>query len=218
MKQTLKKNVEVQELERTWLAERDHLLSVLATVQENLPIVTQMEAVERSGSYTDLTKIKSTCELKDLRRENELLKRELSESEELRAMYESQCLKLDQTMCKLREQKEASDQIYKERNQKLIQQIELLQRDNRRIEDRRKTDLKGFQSDIQLLRNDVKTVVAQMFKITMNLYGDGHRPVDVETLNEMQVVSTLVRTVQKTLGDTKRKFLKVETEIAGASP
>ena len=32
------------------------------------------QAIGRSGSYTDLTKVKSTCELKDLRRENELLK------------------------------------------------------------------------------------------------------------------------------------------------
>lgn len=33
-----------------------------------------LQAIGRSGSYTDLTKTKSTCELKDLRRENELLK------------------------------------------------------------------------------------------------------------------------------------------------
>ncbi|KAK7080653.1 hypothetical protein SK128_004525 [Halocaridina rubra] len=213
-KQTLSKTAEVEELEKKWLAERDHLLSVLATVQDNLPFVSHMEAVQRSGSYTDLTKIKSTCELKDLRRENEILKREFSDAEELRAMYESQCLKLEQTMCKLREQKEASELLYKERNQKLHQQIESLQRDKRRVDERRKFDLKGFQSDIQLIRNDVKTLVAQIYKITMVMYGDSHHPVNLEALNEMQAVSALVRRVQKVLGDTRRKMLSVETEIS----
>ncbi|XP_068201348.1 coiled-coil domain-containing protein 77-like isoform X2 [Palaemon carinicauda] len=214
MKEVLKKNVEMQEIEKGFLAERDHLLTVLATVQENLSLVTHMEAVQRSGSYTDLTKVKSTCELKDLRRDNEMLKRELSESEELRALYESQCLKQEQAMCKLREQKEASEQMLKERIQKLNQQVDLLERDIRRTEERRKTDLKGFQSDVQLLKNDVKTLISQLYKITMKLYGDEAVPVDSNALRDIQTASDLVRVVQNKLGDVKRKLLKVETEVS----
>ncbi|KAG7166547.1 Coiled-coil domain-containing protein 77-like [Homarus americanus] len=216
VKDTLKKNAEVQELEMAWLAERDHLLSVLATVQENLPLATQMQAIERSGSYTDLSKMKSTCELKELRRENESLKHEMIEAEELRTMYESQCLHLEQNMCKLKEQKEAVDQLYKERNQSLIQQIEMLKQDRKRLDERRRIDLKGFQSDIRLLKNDVKTVVHQLYKITVAMSGGDGLPVDFSALSEMQAVAALARTVQKTIGDTKRKILKLENEINNA--
>ncbi|XP_066975737.1 coiled-coil domain-containing protein 77-like isoform X4 [Macrobrachium rosenbergii] len=217
MKEVLKKNAEMQEIEKGFLAERDHLLSVLATVQENLPLVTHMEAVQRSGSYTDLTKVKSTCELKDLRRDNEILKNELSKSEELRTLYESQCLKQEQTVCKLREQKEASEQMLKERIKKLTQQVESLERDIRRSEERRKTDLRGFQRDVQLLRNDLKTLISQLYKITMKIYGDEAVPVNANALKEIQTASDLVRVVQNTLGDVKRKLLKVETEVSAES-
>ncbi|XP_064117324.1 coiled-coil domain-containing protein 77-like isoform X2 [Macrobrachium nipponense] len=214
MKEVLKKNVEMQEIEKGFLAERDHLLSVLATVQENLPLVTHMEAVQRSGSYSDLTKVKSTCELKDLRRDNEILKNELSKSEELRTLYESQCLKQEQTMCKLREQKEASEQMLKEKIKKLTHEVESLERYVRRSEERRKSDLRGFQSDIQLLRNDLKTLISQLYKITMKIYGDEAVPVNANALKEIQTASDLVRVVQNKLGDVKRKLLKVETEVA----
>ncbi|XP_045603247.1 LOW QUALITY PROTEIN: coiled-coil domain-containing protein 77 [Procambarus clarkii] len=213
----LRKSADVQTLEMTWLAERDHLLSVLSTVQENMPLVTQMQTIGRTGSYTDLSKMKSTCELKDLRREIESIKREASEAEELRTMYESQCLQLEQKMCKLREQKEAAMQIYKERNQKLLQQIEMLKQDKIRLDERRRTDIKGFQADIRLLKNDVKTVVHQLFKITITLSGADNLPVDISALSEMQAVAALVRTVQNAVAETKRKILKLENEMNNPS-
>lgn len=213
VKDTLNKNAEVQALEVTWLAERDHLLSVLATVQENIPLVSEMQAIDRSGSYTDLSTMKSTCVMKDLRRENELLKREAVEAEELRAMYESQCQQIEQKMCKLREQKEAAEQMFKERNQKLLQQIEMLKQDIKRLEERRRTDVQGFQSDIRLLKNDVKTVVHQLYKITMALSGVDDVPVDISALTEMQAVATLVRSVQRTVAETKRKIMRLENDI-----
>ncbi|KAK3870666.1 hypothetical protein Pcinc_024134 [Petrolisthes cinctipes] len=74
MKDTLEKTSRMQDVEIKWLAERDHLLSVLAAVQNNVSFLSHMQSIERSGSYTDLSKAKSTCELKDLRRENESLK------------------------------------------------------------------------------------------------------------------------------------------------
>ncbi|XP_071532241.1 coiled-coil domain-containing protein 77-like isoform X2 [Panulirus ornatus] len=217
VKDTFKRNVEVHTLEKSWLAERDHLLSVLASVQENLPLVNQMQAIERSGSYTDLSRIKSTCELKDLRRENKSLKNEMSEAEELRTLYESQCLQLEQMMCKLREEKEAVEQLYKERNQKLHQQIEMLKQDNKRIDERRRVDLRGFQSDIRLLKKDVKTLVHQLYKITMTVSGGDSLPVNPGALSEMQAVATLARTVQRTIADTKRRILKLEDEINNPS-
>lgn len=40
---------------------------------------------------------------------------EVVEAEDLRAVYESQCLQLDQRMCKLREEKDAMEQMFKVR-------------------------------------------------------------------------------------------------------
>ncbi|XP_042883820.1 coiled-coil domain-containing protein 77-like isoform X2 [Penaeus japonicus] len=212
--ETMNKAAYLQAQEKIWLAERDHLLSVLSTVQENVPLVSHMQSVEKSGSYSDLAKPNSTCELKDLRRENETLKVELHEAEEMRYMYESQCMQLEQTMCKLREEKEALEKLYKERSQKLSRQIEMLKQDNLRMDERRKTDIKGFQSDIRLIKNDVKTIVHQIYKITMTLSGTDCVPLDLSALNDMQAVSALVRAVQKMITDTKRNILKLEADIS----
>ncbi|XP_037778588.1 coiled-coil domain-containing protein 77-like isoform X2 [Penaeus monodon] len=211
--ETMNKTAYIQAQEKIWLAERDHLLSVLSAVQENVPLVTHMQSVEKSGSYSDLAKPNSTCELKDLRRENETLKLELQEAEEMRYMYESQCMQLEQTMCKLREEKEAMEKLYKERSQKLSRQIEMLKQDNLRMDERRRTDIKGFQSDIRLIKNDMKTIVHQIYKITMTLSGTDTMPVDLSALNEIQAVSALVRAVQKMITDTKRNILKLEADI-----
>ncbi|XP_063613709.1 coiled-coil domain-containing protein 77-like [Penaeus indicus] len=131
----------------------------------------------------------------------------------MRYMYESQCMQLEQTMCKLREEKEAMEKLYKERSQKLSRQIEMLKQDNLRMDERRRTDIKGFQSDIRLIKNDMKTIVHQIYKITMTLSGTDTMPVDLSALNEIQAVSALVRAVQKMITDTKRNILKLEADI-----
>lgn len=202
----------MQELEIKWLAEKDHLLSVLASAQENMSLTSHLEAINRSGSYTDLTQVKSTCELKDLRRENERLKTEVVEADDLRGVYESQCLQLEQRMCKLREEKEAAEQLFKERNQKFLKQIEMLKEENLKLDERRKTDARGFQSSIKLLREDMKTVAHQMYKLTVAFSGDTI-PVDFATLTEMQAVATLVRTVQNAIGEARRRALRGESDL-----
>lgn len=210
---SIKLRCKMQEQEMKWLAEKDHLLSVLASVQDNMSLTSHLEAIDRSGSYTDLTKVKSTCELKDLRRDNELLKVEAAEAEDLRVVYEAQCLQLEQRMCKLREEKEATEQMFKERNQKLLKQVDMLRNENMKLNERRKTDIRGFQTSIRLLKDDMKTVVHQIYKLTMALSGDTI-PVDFATLNEMQAVTTLVRAVQNAIEAQRRALLVGESNIA----
>lgn len=41
--ETMNKTAYIQTQEKIWLAERDHLLSVLSAVQENVPLVTHMQ-------------------------------------------------------------------------------------------------------------------------------------------------------------------------------
>ncbi|KAG0710050.1 Coiled-coil domain-containing protein 77 [Chionoecetes opilio] len=209
---SLQERSKVQEVEMRWLAEKDHLLSCLASVQENASLTEHLEAIGRSGSYTDLTQAKSTCELKVLRRDNELLKTEVAEAEDLRNVYESQCLQMEQRMCKLREEKEAAEQMFKERNQKLLKQVEMVKEENMKLDDRRKTDIRGFQSSIRLLREDMKTVVHQMYKLTMAFSGETI-PMDFATLNEMQAVATLVRAVQSAISEARRRVLRGESDL-----
>ncbi|XP_045103231.1 coiled-coil domain-containing protein 77-like isoform X1 [Portunus trituberculatus] len=212
---SLKSKSKMQDVEMKWLAEKDHLLSILASMEENMSLVSHLEAIGRSGSYTDLTKTKSTCELKDLRRENDLLKTEAAEAEDLRVVYEAQCLQMEQRMCKLREEKEANEQTFKEQNQKLRKQIEMLKDQNMKLDERRKTDTQGFQSSIRLLKDDMKTVVHQMYKLTMAFSGDTI-PVDFTVLNEMQAVATLVRAVQNTISEARRRALRGECDLVCA--
>ncbi|KAK3880640.1 hypothetical protein Pcinc_014885 [Petrolisthes cinctipes] len=213
MKDTLEKTSRMQDVEIKWLAERDHLLSVLAAVQNNVSFLSHMQSIERSGSYTDLSKAKSTCELKDLRRENESLKHGIQDAEELKEMYESQCLKLDQKLCKLREQKEMAELMLKERSQKLLKQIECHKQDRAKLEEQRRNDMKGFQTEIKFVKNDVKALVHQLYKITMAVSNNSAVHVDFNTLSDMQAVSALCRTVQATVSDIKRRLLKFETSF-----
>lgn len=50
-------------------------------------------------------------------------------------------------------------------------------------------------------------------QVTIALSGSDNPPVDMNAVTEMQAVSALVRTVQNTLADMKRKILKMENEI-----
>ena len=41
----------------------------------------------------------------------------------------------------------------------------MLKEENMKLDERRKTDTRGFQSSIRLLKEDMKTVVHQMYKV-----------------------------------------------------
>lgn len=41
----------------------------------------------------------------------------------------------------------------------------MLQNENNKLDERRKTDIKGFQASIKLLKEDMKTVVHQIYKV-----------------------------------------------------
>ncbi|MPC93526.1 hypothetical protein E2C01_088658 [Portunus trituberculatus] len=102
-----------------------------------------------------------------------------------------------------------------EQNQKLRKQIEMLKDQNMKLDERRKTDTQGFQSSIRLLKDDMKTVVHQMYKLTMAFSGDTI-PVDFTVLNEMQAVATLVRAVQNTISEARRRALRGECDLVCA--
>lgn len=215
-KDSVKKLTQLHSSEKLWLAERDHLLSVLASVQEKIPFAQQMQNIERSGSYTDLVQMKpqnSSCETKELRRENEILKRELDESEEYRNLYETQCMRLEQEMCKLREEKEAAEEMFKDRIQKQMKQNDLLRKQSERLDERRRSDAEGFNSDIRLMKDSMKTLVHQIYKITITVTEMEYVPPDFDAMTEIQAVSSLARTIQKAINDTKRKVIRLENLI-----
>lgn len=52
----------------------NHWITYSMILASQIIMVLSFQSVEKSGSYSDLAKPNSTCELKDLRRENETLK------------------------------------------------------------------------------------------------------------------------------------------------
>ncbi|XP_076049185.1 coiled-coil domain-containing protein 77-like isoform X2 [Oratosquilla oratoria] len=204
--------------EKKWLAESDHLFSTISILKERITTLPETQApqvIHQSGSFPDLNKIKSTCELKDLRRENETLKKELSETEDLRNLYENQCIKLEQEACMLKEKREAASRLYKKRVSKLNAQLDLMKKQYSRLDQRRHNESKGFCADLKRLKENIRVIVKLLYKITISLSSETPN-VNFESLNDLQALATLTRTVQRVITDTKRNIMSLENQVYGA--
>lgn len=61
--------------------------------------------------------------------------------ESLTDMYRDQCIQLEEELCRLREEKSASKEMFGDRTKKLVQRLALVQARYKKLEKRRKLEI-----------------------------------------------------------------------------
>ena len=72
---------------------------------------------------------------------------------------------MEEELCKLREEREASKGLFKQRTEKLTKRLELMNNRYEVLDKRRMLEIEGYKSDIKLLRQRLKEVEKHLYKV-----------------------------------------------------
>ncbi|NXQ59142.1 CCD77 protein, partial [Anthoscopus minutus] len=193
--------------EKAWMAEKDSLLRKLGKDLDHLVFSTE------SG-------IKKQRELKKMLQENDgaskvhsreikLLQDKLMQEKHLSNMYREQCVSLEGEVARIREERDAGKELFKERSEKIGKRLKLMTQRCEALEKRRSLEVEGFKNDVKQLQQKLKNVEKQIHKVTLNLGPDQ----DLAILHEVRQGNKLTRKIQGELKDLKSKIYSLEDEL-----
>ena len=93
------------------------------------------------------------------------LQLQLQQSQQLADNYREQCINMEQELCQLKEQAEASKSIFSQRSDKIAKRLHLMNQRYEALERRRRLEVEGYKTDIRLLRRRLKEVEKQLYKV-----------------------------------------------------
>ena len=158
-KDFLKLKYELRAKERHWMVEHDRLIQEIEHLREHLDVsVNTTDALDVSGPDAFEPRRAQQQALQSL-------KIQLEQSQKLAEMYRKQCIGLEDELSRIREQTDVSKEIFKERSEKMSKRLELMNSRYESLEKRRVLEVEGFKNDIQMLRNKLKDVEKQLFKV-----------------------------------------------------
>lgn len=99
---------------------------------------------------------------------NKQLQLQLQQAQQLTDNYREQCISMEEELCKLREESDASKGLFKERTEKLTKRLELMNGRYEALDKRRTLEVEGYKSDIKLLRQRLKEVENQLYKVLLS--------------------------------------------------
>ncbi|XP_054071668.1 coiled-coil domain-containing protein 77 isoform X2 [Rissa tridactyla] len=97
----------------------------------------------------------------------------------------------------------------KERSEKMGKRLKLMTQRYEALEKRRNMEVEGFRNDIKQLRQKLKDVENQLFKVTLNIGPDQ----DLAILHEVRQGNRLTRKIQGELKNLKAKIYGLENEL-----
>lgn len=97
------------------------------------------------------------------------LQLQLQQTRQLSDNYREQCINMEQELCQLKEQTEASKDIFGKRSDKMAQRLRLMNKRYETLEGRRKLEIEGYKTDIKLLRQRLKEVEKHLYKVNVFL-------------------------------------------------
>ena len=122
------------------------------------------------------------------------LELQLEQAQQLADNYREQCIAMEEELAKVKDETEASRGLFKERTDKLTKRLELMNARYEALEKRKALEIEGYKNDVRLLRQRLKEVEKQLYKLTLSLTGD----------QDMQILTQVKRTAansKKLVGD-----------------
>lgn len=163
-KDYLELKYELRAKERSWMKEKDKLLQQLDHYKQQLDISAGIDPVlgmNFSSSPSDRTNANkgNLCYLKD----------QLQQTQQLADNYREQCIKLEEEVGRLREESDASKDLFKQRTEKATKRLGLMNTRYQNLEKRRAMEIEGYKNDIKMLRSRLKDVEKQLYKVRHTL-------------------------------------------------
>ena len=197
---------EMRSVERKWMAEKDRLLQELdksakheSVKEDEILFVAQEQSIALAEE-----------ERRRYESEVDTLTEQLKQSHQLAEMYREQVIKFEDELCKLREQGDMTRDMYKDKQDRLGKRLTQMNERYKELEKRRNMEIEGFKNDIKMLREKLKSVEKQMFKVTIG-YGAGCDEVDV--LKDLHETTARSREMQGELNHLKAKIYGFENNL-----
>ncbi|NWH31689.1 CCD77 protein, partial [Chloropsis hardwickii] len=193
--------------EKAWMAERESLLRKLGKDLDHLVFSTE------SGKKKHI-ELKNMPQAKDgasnvQSREIKLLQDKLMQEKRLSHMYREQCVSLEGEVARIREERDAGKELFKERSEKMGKRLKMMTQRCEALEKRRSMEVEGFKNDIKQLQQKLKDAEKKIYKVALNLGPDQ----DLAILHEVHQGNKLTRKIQGELKDLKAKIYSLEDEL-----
>ncbi|NWS69304.1 CCD77 protein, partial [Crotophaga sulcirostris] len=193
--------------EKAWMAEKDSLLRKFHRDPDQLISRESGRAKKQRDTKKMLQADDGAQKLHS--REMQTLQEKLIQEQRLSNMYREQCVTLEGELARIREEGDAGRELFKERSEKMGKRLKLMTQRYEALEKRRNMEVEGFKNDIKQLRQKLKDVEKQLFKVTLNIGPDQ----DLAILHEVRQGNRLTRKIQGELKNLKAKIYGLENEL-----
>ncbi|NXB37343.1 CCD77 protein, partial [Eulacestoma nigropectus] len=193
--------------EKAWMAEKDGLLRKLRKGLDHLVFSTESGKAKHRELKKMIQEDDGASKLHS--REIKLLQDKLMQEKHLSHMYREQCVSLEGEVARIREERDAGKELFKERSEKMGKRLKLMTQRCEALEKRRSMEVEGFKNDIKQLQQKLKDVEKQIYKVAQNLGPDQ----DLAILREVHQGNKLTRKIQGELKDLKAKIYSLEDEL-----
>lgn len=191
--------------EREHMAERDQLLQRLDKVKEDIDVsegVDPVLGVSISHQSTQYRQPNPGPSVKEL-------KLQLEQTQQLADNYREQCISTEEELARMKDESEAAKGLFKQRTDKLTKRLKLMNARYEALERRKGLEIEGYKNDVRLLRQRLKEVEKQLYKLTLSLSGE----------QDMQILSHVKKTAfnsKKLVGDLqtlKARLYSLENDV-----
>ncbi|NXC93077.1 CCD77 protein, partial [Certhia familiaris] len=193
--------------ERAWMAEKDSLLRKLGRDLDHLVFSTE-SGKKKQNELKKMLQANDEVS-KPHSKEIKLLQDKLIQEKSLSHMYREQCISLEGEVAKIREERDAGKELFKERSEKMEKRLKLMTQRCEALEKRRSMEVEGFKNDIRQLQQKLKHVEKDIYKMALNLGPDQ----DLAILQEVRQGNKLTHKIQGELKDLKAKIYGLENEL-----
>ena len=180
--------------EREHMAERDHLLQRLDKVREEFDVVEGVDPVLGVSMSREPSRRRRHNRARNPGPPLKEIQVQLEQAQQLADDYREQCIATEEELARVKDETEASKGLFKERTDKLTKRLDLMNARYEALERRKGLEIEGYKNDVRLLRQRLKEVEKQLFKLTLSLTGD----------QDMQILTQVKRTAsnsKKLVGD-----------------
>ncbi|NXN84647.1 CCD77 protein, partial [Bombycilla garrulus] len=193
--------------EKAWMAEKDNLMRKIGKDLDDLAFSTESGKKKQKELKKMLQSSDGTAKRQS--REMKLLQDKLVQERHLSHMYREQCVSLEGEVARIREERDAGKELFKERSEKMEKRLKLMTQRCEALEKRRTLEVEGFKNDIKQLQQKLKDVEKHIYKVALNLGPDQ----DLAILREVRQGNKLTHKIQGELKDLKTKIYILEEEL-----
>ncbi|KAM5300039.1 coiled-coil domain-containing protein 77 isoform 2-T2 [Ctenodactylus gundi] len=199
-KDFLQLRFENQNKEKTWMLEKDRLMSKIKQYRmqckKKEDKTGKVFPILHDSHHTQNEYIKS-------------LKDKLVQEKKLSSMYQEQCISLEEELARIREEEGVKREIFKDRCNKMAKHLQIMTKRYEALERRRNLEVEGFKTDIKGLRQKLKDLEQMLYKATVNTRANQ----DLAILWEVRDSNKRAQKIQGELKNLKSKVFGLENEL-----